>query len=253
MGPYLNRFPLHEYHRGVHEEMHGALDTLFMDKDNHVIPIANARSKKELYKDESLPHRVKHLSAIGVRTLSHEFVVILKDIVRKERKAARTDSTKAAAQRRIVLQTGDGYTLSRVMHWLYYQKLVCEDADDLCRIRDVAEELRLTNLAQTCLFKLSASASAEITRIRHEGIDLCTVFAPNPEHQKPGAPFTFLRSVFSHVLNSTNSPEVLQDLLIDAITRERNSKLFKAVSKKLSSEMKDKLIVALFARDDTAY
>lgn len=252
MLPILFKFPLEDHHKDLEHAVDETVDKLFTDKENHLCPPSTGGLKKKLYKEDTVTQRVRRLSNVGVRALSQKMIGFLDDIRLQESALAYKDPVKAAAQGRIILPNADENTLSRITRWVYNKELFCQDARDLCQIRAVAEELGLIDLAETCLSRLSSSASAEIERAHLEGKDLCSMFSSNTD-LKPGAPFSFLWSVFRHVMESDNPPELLQELVVNSLALERDGRLFKFMAKRLNGTMKDRIINALYEKNNAPF
>jgi hypothetical protein len=257
----INSYPLPEHQDSVKECLVMATTKLFQDK--HMWKCApNAAELKKKEKDyhpvDHLRHRLQVLHSEAILYVLVQLNCKLWDIKRAEVKLVRTSTLKAAAHRKLLLPNVDLDTIGPLLQWLYQGKLDLRTPKQLCKVYGLAEDLGVTNLAQTCLRRLSTEAFDAIKRAASEGMPLRALIdsaqASSQEDQhNPDNPFAgIVWTVFEFVLQHEDPPMELQHMVIEAIADSADSGLLDSLIPKMSVRILQNLIKALMSRWSSA-
>lgn len=253
----ISSYPLPEHQDSVKECLVNATTKLFQDKHMWKSAPSSAELKKkekDYHPVDHLRHRLQVLHSEATLNVLVQLNYELWDIKRAEVELARTSNLKAAAQRKLLLPNVDLDTVGPFLQWLYQGRLQIRTPKQLCKVYGLAENLGVTNLAQTCLSKLSTKAFDAIKRAASDGMTLRALIdsaqASSQEDQHdPDDPFAgIVWTVFEFVLQHEDPPMELQHMVIEAIADSADNELLDSLIPKMSVGILQKLIKALMSR-----
>jgi len=257
----IGNYPLREHQRSVKECLVNVTTKLFQDK--HMwksVPGAAELKKKEkdYHPVDHLLHRLQVLNSEATFNVLVQLNYQLWVIKCAEVELARTSNLKAAAQRRLLLPKADLDTIGPLLQWLYQGNLHIRTPAQLCKVYGLAESLGVTNLAQTCLSKLSTEAFDAIKHAASEGMTLRALIdssraSSQKDQHDPDKPFAgIVWTVFKFVLQHQDPPMELQHMVIEAIADSADNALIKSLIPKMSVEILQQLARALMSRWSSA-
>jgi hypothetical protein len=227
---------------------------LFEDKKMIKGALSNGSLKKKDFKERDLLDRLQELNPEGVRILLQALVKKLYDIKSKEVLEAQLNIVKAAAQRRILLPGYNRETILSVNDWIYDCPLYYTDAQHLCDIYGLSEELGIQDLAATCIKILTTATKSAIQTATSEGVGLRKLLEDGMaahEEQANGCGELLdhvVPIVFKFALFDVNAPIVLRDMVINAVAESNDIEVFELLRSGLTLEMALQLIKALMLR-----
>jgi hypothetical protein len=125
-----DKYPLPEYRKAIQKTVDEAIIEQ-VAKHQTVGPSKTAVQKKDL-KDMGVQARLKALTSRGVFNVATRISTELRGIKQKELEASEANITKAAAQRRIILQDFEEPAVTSLTHWIYCGgKLIYKNAEQL--------------------------------------------------------------------------------------------------------------------------
>lgn len=255
----LDHFPLREHQHSIKEVLAQATNEVFMNKQMWKAPPSNGdlkKKEKDFHPVDHIRARLQVLKSEAIehiiRRLNRQLWVIKRTEVQQ---MARQDSAKAAAQRRILLPSYGANTLGPLLQWIYQGKLCVGNATQLCELYELAEELGVTNLAHTCLSKLSAGAFDAIKQAESEGITLQTLIRNSQQRSTTGSqsedhdPLVgVVWTVFKFVLQKKEPPTELEHMVVEAIANSADTELLAFLMPRMSHGILQQVAMALMSR-----
>ena len=214
---------------------------LFGNKDNLKNPSSTGACRKKEFKERDLMARLQELNANGITIVTRELVYILSDIKRSEKARARQDFLKAASQGRIILHGIKQETVHSVVEWVYTNKLTVKDAEKLYQVLELANDLGIQVLTETCQNMLITAFYSAITHAKAEGTSLHSLLAKDEPSQDCSSSLETLGNVvpivFRNVLKSEKPPKALKDLVIRTLATDKDIRVFRAVQTFMTLEL----------------
>ncbi|KAF2797958.1 hypothetical protein K505DRAFT_333838 [Melanomma pulvis-pyrius CBS 109.77] len=255
----FDRFPLHEHQHSIREVLVQATTEVFTNKQMWKAPPSTGdlkKKEKDYHPVDQIRARLQVLKSEAIEHVIRRLNRILWIIKRTEtQQMARQDHLKAAAQRRILLPSYDANTVGPFLQWIYQGKLCVDNATQLCELYELAEELGVTNLAQTCLSKLSAGAFHAIEQANSEGITLQTLIENSQQRLVTGSqgeahdPLVgVVWTVFKFVLQNKEPPTELEHMVVEAIAGSADGELLAFLMPMMSHGILQQVAMALMSR-----
>jgi hypothetical protein len=253
----IGSYPLPDYQNSVRECLVKATAKLFQDK--HMWKSApNTADLKKKEKDyhpvDHLRHRLQVLNSEAIQHVLSELNRTLWNIKQVEARLASTEPLKAAAQRKLLLPDVDLDTIGPLLQWIYQSKLKFRTSAQLCKVYQLAEDLGVTNLAQTCLSMLRTETLSAIQCAASDGMTLRALLygsqglSQEDPQNTDGSLAGIVWSVFEFVLQHHDPPMELQRIVIDSLADSADNELVDLLAPKMGIQILQQLVQALMSR-----
>jgi hypothetical protein len=212
------------------------------------------KKDKDYHPVDHLRHRLQVLRSEAIQLVLARLNRKLWDIKHAEVTLARKDYVAAAAQRNLLLPEADLDTIGPLLQWLYQGNLETRTSAQLCKVYGLAEDLGVTNLAQTCLSRLSTKSLHAIERAASDGMTLRALInssqalvhedQQNADDSSAGSVW----SVFEFVLQHRDPPMQLQRIVIESLADSADIELIEMLTPKMGIGISQQLVKALMSR-----
>ncbi|KAL5117039.1 hypothetical protein ACEQ8H_004998 [Pleosporales sp. CAS-2024a] len=246
--------PLKSYQKSIQQCMDDAVITEVGKK--HVVGAGSNRitTKRDVV-GLDIDSRLQALQAKGVFAVAQSVAGILRQIKYQEHDAATTNLKKATAQRRIILpDTTEDRVVRSVVLWLYsHGMLNYDDSEHLYAIYVLAMTMGISQLAETCLSKLACDATDAIEEEMQNGRSLRQLLEDNrnpsaANSHSSGSSKNTVQVVFDHVLDDSNPPQRLVELVIGTLADHLDVSLWSTLGPRFNLSLSQKLIKVIAER-----
>lgn len=248
----LKEFPLEERQLAIQKSLTHFSEFLFSDPKK-LNTGSMAMMKKPEFRNWDLCHRVKLLNSGGAMLLSRRLLKALRNVDDLEKKNAAKSNITAVAQGRIILHGEDSRVVRSVAAWIYDKQMQYIDARHLLKLFSLAEHMGLLDLAQNCLRLLSSSASACLERASTHGVSLYELLRSSTNgltaaQDADDALRHVVSDIYVFVLSSHRPPKALENIVVETLVAETDSKVFDMFGAKIERRLMRLLIQALYKR-----
>jgi hypothetical protein len=253
----IGSYPLPDYQDSVRECLVKATTKQFQDKHMWKSAPSTAdlkKKEKDYHPVDHLRHRLQVLNSEAIQHVLSELNRTLWNIKQAEVRLASTNSLKAAAQRKLLLPHANLDTIGPLLQWLYQRKLEFRTSAQLCKVYQLAEDLGITNLAQTCLSKLCTETLSAIERAASDGMTLRALLnssqglSQEDTQNADGSLAGIVWSVFEFVLQHQEPPMELQRIVIESLADSADNELIDMLAPKMGIRILQQLVKALMSR-----
>lgn len=213
-------------------------------KNGSNVPKTNTKA----YHDLSLRGRLDLLDCEGMVNMIERVSSMLDRIKAQEKQKARHESTKAMAQRRIILPGVTESSVASLLAWVYQGEINYETSEQLYELYDLAAMLRVDALAEKCLAQLSNTASDIVHQARQQGVSLSALLglsAANPLDDDRLPQDNTVEVIFHRVLKDAKSPVRLVDLVTEILAAGLDLDLWAQIGDAMSHPMTLRLVEAM--------
>jgi hypothetical protein len=253
----LLHYPLKEYQTWLADHLIAVAEKrLFSDPKKLQNGSASPAMKKQAEFRKWDPRtRLQVLNHYGTRLLAGELFNSVLEITEEVKKEAKKNVVMAAAQKRIITHDSDGQTVQAVVRWLYMKDLTYKDAEHLCNICKLANDLGIAELAQSCMAKLYTAAWSSLNNAYERGIPLCELLEGSndvtiAEGDHPGLS-NVVRTIFNYVFSAKGPPSVFVDFVIEAIAARRDERAFEKLCPRMTKETIVRITMAILKQPVT--
>ncbi|KAF3007643.1 hypothetical protein E8E13_008624 [Curvularia kusanoi] len=207
------------------------------------------------FQELPLDQRLDLLNFEGAFAVAEEVCAHLLKIKCQEEQKNSNNFIKSWAQGRLALRDTDERTVASLVEWAYDNTtLEFGDAEHLYDIWTLAARLKFELLAADCMDRIFSAASDNIDHAFANDISLGYLTGLDTEQDTPSSLVVadnILATVFKHVLRDKNPPPKLSDLVVHALARGMDSKLWAQLQTFISPDIQRRLIDALLASKET--
>ncbi|KAH7093795.1 hypothetical protein FB567DRAFT_181136 [Paraphoma chrysanthemicola] len=265
-----SNYPLPEYRKSIQK----TLDEVIIEQvaKHNTVGTGKAAVQKKDLKDMGIQARLTALTSKGVFNIAMHLSIELRGVKQKEVKIAETNTTKAAAQRRIFLPNFESPTVSALTHWVYSRGEILNEkgdlktahnAEHLYALQGLAAHLGITVLKEQCLSMLVEKTNTMIDFALREGLKLQHLLGWGERVEPPSGDDhaavpedcanvhpqdDTVQVVFQHVLKDKNPPKRLVDLVVQTLADHLDLELWAQLEHMINHQMSKNLNKAMVLR-----
>lgn len=246
-----DKYPLQEYQKTISKLIISTVDQQFANKNTKQSG-KTPKSKKDLL-DLGLRMRPSLLNSEGALEVAAEVCAKLQRIKATERQKAKTMVIKAWAQGRLLLRDASEKSVLSFVEWAYHSTLRYEDAEHLYSLWHLAKRLQVHALAHECMDRLCDSASSSICNALSNDVPLRYLLglgSPEEKYAAAAVKDDIVATVFSHVLNDTDPPASLSQLVVNAMAQSMDSELWAELKDMVNHDVARQLIEVMMIQRD---